>query len=260
MGYIAAIIIGITLGVFGGGGSILTVPVLVYIFKILPIHATAYSLFIIGITSLINSITNIKSGLINYKIAFLFSIPGLSAVYIARKYLIPAIPEHIINFSNFVIDKNDAILIFFSFIMLLASISMIKGSPTNNKVKKDINVFQVIIQSFIIGLITGTVGAGGGFLIVPALIFLTDLEIKNAISTSLLIISINSIFGFLGNLSSDSSFDWLFIYQFIFFTVFGSFIGTYISKKISSQKLKPVFGYFILVMAVFITLKETILR
>lgn len=258
IGYISALLIGITLGIFGGGGSILTVPVLVYLFYIPTVQATSYSLLIIGLASFINSIFNIYKGLINYNIVMLFGLPGLSAVFIARRYIIPSLPENILLFSNYSLSKNTAILLLFSVIMLFSSLSMIRDNKEKDIIKEtnNINIFLIIIQSFIVGLITGIVGSGGGFLIIPGLIFFANLDIKSAINNSILIIAVNSTFGFLGNLNNGISFDWLFIFKFLIFTVSGIFIGKNISDYISSQKLRPLFGYFVITMGIFIIIKE----
>lgn len=260
--YIAALLIGVTLGIFGGGGSILTVPVLIYLCNIPTVQATSYSLLIVGLASFINSIFNIFKGLINYKIVLLFGLPGLSAVFIARKYIIPSLPERISLFSSYSLDKNTAILLLFSVIMLFSSLSMIRGNQEKDNLNENsqINVFLIIIQSFIVGLITGIVGSGGGFLIIPGLIFFANLDIKSAITNSILIIAVNSTFGFLGNLNSDMSFDWLFIFKFLIFTISGMFIGKSLSNYISSEKLRPLFGYFVLTMGIFIIIKEIFLN
>ncbi|MFN8575713.1 MAG: sulfite exporter TauE/SafE family protein [Candidatus Sericytochromatia bacterium] len=262
LGYISGLFIGGTLGVFGGGGSILTVPVLVYLFKISPVVATAYSLFIVGITSLVGAISRIKQKEADIKVAISFAIPGLTGVFLTRKYIIPAIPEKIYLFNDLVLTKDTAILIFFSIIMLLASISMIKGRKENTNTKKldePWNTFLIIIGSFTTGIITGIVGAGGGFLIIPALVFLAKLDIKQAVATSVLIIAINSLVGFTGNLNTGIEMNFKFLIGFSLITIFGILIGIKVSNKIPANKLKPAFGWFIMIMGIFIILKETIL-
>lgn len=262
LGYISGLFIGGTLGVFGGGGSILTVPVLVYLFKISPVVATAYSLFIVGLTSLVGAISRIKQKEVNIKVAISFSIPGLTGVFLTRKYIIPAIPEKINFLNDIVLTKDTAILIFFSIIMLLASISMIKGrkeSTNQKKLNEPWNTILIIIGSFATGIITGIVGAGGGFLIIPALVFLAKLDIKEAIATSVLIIAINSLVGFTGNLNTGIEMNFKFLVGFSLITIFGILVGIKASNKIPANKLKPAFGWFIMIMGIFIILKETIL-
>jgi hypothetical protein len=260
LGYLLSLLMGITLGLVGGGGSILTVPILVYVFGISPILSTAYSLFIVGITSLFAIFGYLKSNLVNFKVGIIFSIPSFIGVYSARKFIIPSIPNTIFTLGTFELKKNIAILLLFSVMMLLASISMIKK---NNKTieKKEISeikkILFLIIEGLVVGIITGLVGAGGGFLVIPVLVLLSGLEMKEAVATSLFIIAIKSLIGFLGDVQNQDL-DWKFLFVISIFTVIGSFIGTILSKKIPSEKLKPAFGYFVMIMGIFIFIKEGI--
>jgi uncharacterized membrane protein YfcA len=253
---------GVVLGLIGGGGSILTVPILVYVFGISPILSTAYSLFIVGITSLFAVFGYLKSNLVNFKVGIIFSIPSFIGVYSARKFIVPSIPDTILNLGTFELKKNIAILLLFSVMMLLASFSMIKKkSNKSESEKKEIsqvkkNLF-IIFEGLIVGLITGLVGAGGGFLVIPVLVLLSGLEMKEAVATSLLIISIKSLIGFLGDIQNQTL-DWKFLGIISLFTIIGSFIGTALSKKVPSEKLKPAFGYFVMIMGIFIFIKEGI--
>ena len=258
IGYFLSVVIGFTLGIFGGGGSILTVPVLVYIFHIPPVMATAYSLFIVGVSTLFGAISQIKEKLINFRAAITFAIPSLTGTFLARKLIIPSIPEKILEINGYILTKDTAILIFFSIIMLLASYSMIKGRKEENNKVKPLNIPFIVISSFFIGLITGIVGAGGGFLIIPTLVFLMNLEMKPAVATSILIIAVNSLTGFTGSLMSGAILDFKFLISFTILTIVGILLGIYFSKDIPSQKLKPAFGWFVLVMGAFILIKETI--
>lgn len=260
IGYFLSVVIGFTLGIFGGGGSILTVPVLVYIFHIPPVMATAYSLFIVGVSTLFGAISQIKEKLINFKAAITFAVPSLTGTFIARKFIIPSVPEKILEINGYLLTKDTAILIFFSIIMLLASYSMIKGRKEENQSSKEkkLNITFTVISSFFIGLITGIVGAGGGFLIIPALVFLMNLDMKSAVATSILIISVNSLVGFTGSFMSGAVLDFKFLILFTILTIIGILLGIYFSKNIPSQKLKPAFGWFVLIMGAFILIKETL--
>lgn len=262
LGYIAAIIIGIILGLIGGGGSILTVPILVYIFQINPVLATSYSLFVVGITSIIGSISYFRKGLVNIKTAIAFAIPSIIAVYITRAAILPAIPEEIFTFGNFILTKNLLLMLLFALLMILAAYKMIsqtKPSPIESKEAQQFNYPLLFIQSTIIGMLTGLVGAGGGFLIIPALVILSKLPIKEAIGTSLVIISANSLIGFWGKKGS-MAFDWSFLALITTLAIIGIFIGIALSKKIDGNKLKPAFGWFVLAMGIYIIIKETILK
>lgn len=257
LGYIGALLIGVTLGLIGGGGSILTVPILVYLLYINPVTATAYSLFIVGITSLVGAINNIKKGLVDIRTAVVFAVPALIAVYATRKFLVPAIPEELFSVAGFTITKNIAIMVFFAIIMLLASVSMIRDKNNNEVVEQKVklNYPLIFIEGFVVGVLTGIVGAGGGFLIIPALVLLAKLPMKKAVATSLLIIAVKSLIGFVGDVE-NLEIDWSFLLLFSLFTIVGIFLGMYLSNFIEGKKLKKGFGWFVLVMAVYILYKE----
>ena len=256
-GILGAVFIGIILGLTGGGGSILTVPILVYMLNINPITATAYSLFIVGATSLVGIIRNAQKQLINYKTALVFAIPSLVSVFITRKYFVPKLPEIIFQTSYFSCSKEMFIMIFFAILMFLASISMIRETNYKKSENKKFNNSILAIEGIFIGFATGLVGAGGGFLIVPALVLFANLSIREAISTSLLIISIKSLFGFLGDIE-NLTIDWEFLLSFTTISIIGIILGTWISNFINGKNLKKIFGYFVLIMSIFIILSESI--
>ncbi len=254
LGYFGALLIGLVLGLTGGGGSILTVPILVYLLFLDPIVATAYSLFIVGSTSLVGALRNIPKKRIDFKIAIVFSIPAFSAVYLVRKYLIHLIPDQIIEWNGFVLSKGDAIMIFFAIIMLLASYSMIKTKKQSIE-NKETNIMLLAFQALIVGFFTGLVGAGGGFLIVPALVLFAGLPMKKAVATSLLIIAANSLIGFTGDIQ-NLDIDWKFLTVFTPLSIVGIFIGIYLNQFVDGKKLKKGFGWFVLVMGIYIILRE----
>lgn len=261
-GYSAAIFIGISLGLVGGGGSVLTVPVLVYLFHLDAILSTTYSLFIVGITSLAGSATYLKKGLVDTRIAFLFGIPSVIAVLLTRTYLVPAIPAEIFRIGEFSLTKNTLLLVLFALLMVLASYSMIrKGAPLAaiHRPEADKGYPRLVIQGIFIGAITGLIGAGGGFLIIPALVNLLKMPMKTAIGTSLLIIAINSLSGFLFSLH-HSSIHWSFLLSIAAIAVLGILIGSAASARIDGKKLKPAFGWFVLVTGIYILTKELILK
>jgi len=257
LGYLGALIAGLVLGLIGAGGSILTVPVLVYIVGVNPVLATAYSLFVVGVTSFVGAIKNIKKKLVDVKTAIVFAVPAFITVYITRLFLVPAIPENIFTISNFVVTKDIFIMVFFALIMLLAAFSMMRNKKTidNNELEIKYNYTLIVIEGIIVGVLTGIVGAGGGFLIIPVLVLLVKLPMKKAVGTSLLIIASKSLIGFLGDVQ-NSTIDWLFILSFTVVSIIGMFIGMYLSKFISNEKLKKAFGWFLIVMAIYIIYKE----
>ena len=257
IGYISAVFIGIILGLIGAGGSILTVPVLVYILAIEPVLATAYSLFIVGTTALVGAVKNIKTGNIDIKTGIVFSIPSLFAVYFTRRIIIPSIPQKIIIINDFYLSKETGIMLFFSLIMLLAATSMIYKRKEKRKENK-IKYTAITLEGLVVGVFTGIVGAGGGFLIIPALVLLGGLSMKKAIGTSLMIISVKSLIGFTGDLSTALNIDWFFLSSFCFFSVLGMGLGLHISKFIEGEKLKKVFGWLVLLIGLFVFIKELV--
>ncbi|MFY0644286.1 MAG: sulfite exporter TauE/SafE family protein [Bacteroidia bacterium] len=256
LGLFLSCIMGITLGLFGGGGSMLTVPILVYVFNISPVLATAYSLFVVGSVALTGSIHKIKKGEVNLKIAAYFALPSIVSVYLTRRLIIPAIPDEIVQIGSRVLHKDLALMLFFALIMLLASFSMIRGRKDKEVKKKEVNWTLVILDGLFVGVITGLVGAGGGFLIVPALVLLVGLPIRQAIATSLLIISLKSLLGFIGDINAGLEIDWRFLAIFTAFAIGGMFIGFLFSKNVKAEALKKGFGWFVLAMAIGIILIE----
>ena len=257
-GYVASLIIGISLGLIGGGGSILTVPVLVYLFGVEPILATAYSLFIVGSTSLIGAIPKFKEGLINIKTAIIFGIPSIIAVFATRKFIVPNIPDVVFRIGDFDFTKALLMMLLFAVLMLVASISMIRKksvAPEELTGKQKFNYPLILVEGIIVGTLTGLVGAGGGFLIIPALVLLSKLPMKQAVGTSLLIIAAKSLIGFTGDLSNYTM-DWKLLMIVTTIAIAGIFLGNWLNKKVSSEKLKKSFGWFVLVMGIYIIIKE----
>jgi len=254
LGYVGALFIGLVLGLTGGGGSILTVPILVYLMSISPVTATAYSLFIVGTTSTFGAIQNYRKNLVDIKNGFIFAIPSFIAVYLTRKFIVPRIPEIIIE-SPILITKNTFLMLFFAVIMIFGALSVLKkkSQDINNEEKR--NLILIGIQTFTIGIIIGLVGAGGGFLIIPSLILFAKLPMRKAVGTSLFIIAMNSLVGFIGDVQ-NLEIDWTFLLTFSAISVVGIFIGMYLTKYTNESQLKKIFAYFVLVMAAIILLKE----
>jgi uncharacterized membrane protein YfcA len=257
-GYLASALIGISLGLIGGGGSILTVPVLVYLFNIEPALATAYSLFIVGTTSLVGGIRSAFDKLVDFRTAIVFAIPSFTAVFLTRRYVLDAIPDHLLNIGTFELTKNVAIMIFFAVIMVVAAISMIRNrsSETAESSVVHYNYPMIVIEGLVVGVLTGIVGAGGGFLIIPALVLFARLPMKKAVGTSLIIIAAKSLIGFLGDVGSGQVIDYKFLMTISAVAIAGIFLGIYLSRFVSSARLKAAFGYFVLVMGTYIILRE----
>ncbi len=255
IGFILSILIGISLGLIGSGGSILTIPILVYVFYVSPSDATTYSLFVVGTSALVGSFNGAKNKLLDYKTALYFGLPSVISVFLMRKFLVPLLPNDLITISSFTLTTDLLIMLVFSVLMILASFSMIRKRKTLDIDNQEIHHNSLIIKGILIGALTGFVGVGGGFLIIPALLFTAKLPMKKAVATSLIIIVFNSLIGFLGSIS-NTSINWEFLLLFTGFSIIGIFIGQYLSKKIPNEKLKPIFGWFVLFTGIYIILKE----
>lgn len=257
IGYLLALLAGISIGMMGSGGSILTVPILVYIMHIEPILATAYSLFIVGTSAAAGSIRNIRKKQVNFKIVCSFGLASILSVFFTRTYLLPLIPASIELNNNSVISKSNFIMIIFALVMLAATAKMLRPSKKEilTQDETDVNFLSLTIQGSLIGLIAGSVGAGGGFLIVPTLVFFAYLPMKKAIGTSITIVAIQSLIGFTGDLLVQDI-QWNIVLIFTAVSIIGVFIGMRWANKVSDKLLKQIFGWFVLAMAIFILLKE----
>jgi uncharacterized membrane protein YfcA len=260
IGYFASALIGLSLGLTGSGGSILTVPMLVYLFHIEPTLATAYSLFIVGVTSLVGAVRSIFSQGIDLRKAAVFAIPSFIAVYLTRRLLIPRIPLHLFTVNGFTVTRELALMVLFALLMLAASVAMIRSRETeaSTPAGRAGNAGLIALDGIIVGLVTGTVGAGGGFLIIPALVLLAKMPMKQAVGTSLLIIAANSLIGFAGDINAGRTIDFPFILLLSAIATGGIFTGSYLAQFIDGQKLKTGFGWFVLVMGLAILVKEII--
>ena len=247
-GYFASTLIGVALGLIGGGGSILTVPVLVYLFGVDPVLATAYSLFIVGATSLVGTLPKYRDGLVNLKTAVIFGIPAILAVYVTRAYLVPLIPNPVFSLGSFTVSKAMFVMGIFAILMVFASYSMIRDKKSGGDAlagPQKFNYPMILLEGAVVGILTGLVGAGGGFLIIPALVLFSKLPMKQAVGTSLLIIAAKSLIGFTGDLSHYKM-DWTLLGTVTGLAIVGIFIGNRLSRNVDGDKLKKAFGWFVL--------------
>ncbi len=254
-GYIVSVFIGLLLGLLGGGGSILSIPILVYLFEIEPVKASAYSLFIVGVTSFVGAIPKYRNHLVKIKTGLLFGIPSIISIFSTRKWIVPAIPDIVYQTSSFILTKRILLLGIFAMLMLVASIPMIRGRREKEYKGEHFYIVPIILEGIVIGFLTGLVGAGGGFLIIPALVLLTGLPMKTASGTSLFIIAINSLMGFAGDLT-HTVMDWPFLLSVTAIAIVGVHFGNVFSKKISGIKLRKAFGWVTLAMGCWILFRE----
>jgi len=262
LGYVGALIIGVSLGLIGGGGSILAVPVLAYLFMLDEKYATAYSLFIVGFSALIGGVKQHLKGFVDWRTAIIFGIPALVGVSVIRKFVVPMLPDVLIYFGDFEFTRRMGMFGLFAALMIPAAFSMLKEkksldeSSEKHEAKVKYNYPLILIEGIIVGAVTGLIGAGGGFLIIPALVILAKVEMKTAIGTSLIIIAVKSLIGFFLGDAITMDIDWTLLMTFTGVSLVGIFIGTYLSGFIDGNKLKKGFGYFIFVMATFIFYME----
>ncbi|PSK93160.1 sulfite exporter TauE/SafE family protein [Taibaiella chishuiensis] len=259
-GYLAAVLIGVSLGLIGGGGSILTLPVLVYLLGIDAVAATTYSLFVVGLSSATGALAYSRKKLVDLKMAFSFGMPSLAAVWVTRNYILPAIPQQVCRVSGWVLDKDTLLMLFFALVMIGAAYSMIrKRPPVAAPGPGKINYALVLMQGGLVGVVTGLIGAGGGFLVIPALVNWLKMPMKRAVGTSLLIITINSLAGFMFSMRS-AQLQWPLLATVSGLAILGILMGTFLAAKIDGNRLKPAFGWFVLVMGTYILLREILLH
>lgn len=259
LGYIGAVVMGLSLGLIGGGGSILTVPILVYLFSVDAVLATAYSLFIVGTTALFGSFSHMRMGNIHWRTAIVFGLPSIAAVFATRAWLVPTLPDPLFSLGGAPVTKALGMLVLFALLMVAAAYSMIRKTQSVGQPPGEAKAFNyplILAEGLVVGTITGLVGAGGGFLIIPALVLLARLPMKQAVGTSLIIIAAKSLIGFTGDLNGDEIIDWNFLLLFTAIAIGGIFVGSILSKRIPNEKLKPAFGWFVLIMGIYIIGRE----
>lgn len=236
----------------------LSIPVLVYLFRIEASVATGYSLFLIGVTAFSGAIQNIRKQLVDFRVALFYGVPSVVTIYIMRRFVVHSLPDTIIDTGTYTLNKNDIILILFSVVMLAAAYKMITEKPkvVTEEKPHETNRFLLTLYAVGIGFFLGIVGAGGGFLIIPALVYFANLPMKKAIGTSLVLVSVNSFLGFAGDLGANPHMDWRFLFAFSGFSIAGVFVGSHLSNRIDGPKLKKLFGWFILIMGIYIAIRE----
>lgn len=253
-GYFLALLMGLTLGLIGAGGSILTVPILVYCFHVPPVVATGYSLLVVGCAALAGAGRYYRRGLVDFRAALTFAIPAMLAVLFTRSYIVPSLPDTVMG-----VEKDTFIMVLFALLMALAAFYMLrplKDPASAVQDKPAVNTLKLLIGSAGIGLLTGMVGAGGGFLIIPTLIGLFRLNVKKAVATSLAIIAINSLVGFNGDIAAGIPLDWPLLGSFLVLTLAGMWLGTTLARKVEAKQLRQIFGWFVLAVACIVLVEN----
>lgn len=255
--YLLAALAGISLGLIGSGGSVLMMPILIYAMGVNPVLATSYSLFITGVTSVIGTVNNFTRKLVDAKTALTFGTTSVVVVFLIRRWVMPHIPEHLFYAGSYAVTKSFAVLLLFAILLVFAAVAMIKSSMQKTNETKQLNsaLWKLMAYGVFIGIVTGLLGAGGGFLIVPVLVILLKLQVQQAVGTSLFIIALNSLIGFAADIGHFKT-DWQLLLSVTGAAVAGIFAGTMLSHKINGKQLKKIFGWFVLFMGVYIIVKE----
>ena len=256
IGGIAALLVGVTLGLLGGGGSILTVPVLVYLFGISATQGTGASLLVVGTSALVAAIAAYRQGDFDHKSAIPFVLGSVPTVFAVRAWLVPAIPKNLGTIGSFPITRDLLLMVAFAILMLVVAFKMLTGKKTESDQPVEIKPALIFVLGVVTGLLAGLVGAGGGFMIVPALVVGAGLGMKKAVGTSLGIISVQSLAGFVGALPTFDQSVLGIALVVCALALIGVFVGRWLSKKIDAAHLRPAFAWFVLVMGVFVLVKE----
>lgn len=248
LGYALAALIGLSLGLMGGGGSILTVPIFVYVLAFDPKLAIAMSLPVVGVTSLVGAVGHWRAGNVNLKTAALFGIVAMTAAYAGAR--LAAFLSGAVQLSLLAV------------IMVAAAISMFNnarratsGRTLESGSERSASLQLLLVVALCVGVVTGVVGIGGGFLIVPALVLLGGISMKQAVGTSLLVIAMNCASGFAGYIGRVDI-PWMFVLGFTAIAVLGILVGTHLVRYVSQRALKQAFSVFLIVMGTFILVQN----
>jgi uncharacterized protein len=258
LGWGAMWLVGVALGLIGGGGSILTVPILVYLFDVDPAQATGYSLFIVGATSLAGAIAHGTEGNVSPRAAAAFALPSVASVYLVRRFIVPAMPPTLFIGSWLVVSRDTVLMLGFASVMAAAAILMIRDRRSTSNVVVVPQWALLTGLGLVVGAVAGFFGAGGGFLIVPALALVAGLSMQLAIGTSLTIISLQSLVGFIGVAQTAARVDWPFIFSLSSVALTGMAVGFALCRRANGPQLKVGFGWFVLMMSVVIALRELV--
>lgn len=242
-----SVVIGLSLGVLGGGGSILTVPILVYVAGFEAKEAIAASLFVVGVTSAVSVFSHARGGRVMWRTGLIFGAAGMAGAFVGG-----LLGGHI---------PGQILLIAFAVMMVATSVAMLRGRKKKNDdgaapVRHELPVGRVLLDGAIVGLVTGLVGAGGGFLVVPALALLGGLPMSVAVGTSLVVIAVKSFAGLAGYLTTVQL-DWGITLGVTAAAIVGSLVGSKLAGRIPEAALRKAFGWFVLAMGTFVLIQQT---
>ncbi|HNA33935.1 MAG: sulfite exporter TauE/SafE family protein [Bacteroidetes bacterium] len=258
LGYLCAALMGLALGMIGGGGSILTVPILVYLFGVDPVHAAAYSLFIVGLTALVGGLGHLRMGQVDQRSVFAFGLPSIFGVAFTRRFIVPALPDPLLQVGAWRIGLDPVLLLLFAVLMLLAARQMLRAAEPADGAPSDVpaNGGGLALRGLLTGVATSLVGAGGGFLIVPALMAFARLPMKKAVGTSLTIIALNGLIGAASDPHMAQHPDWTLILVVAGIAIAGILVGSVLGHRVPNERLKPAFGWTLLIVGTSILLRE----
>lgn len=254
VGYLAALGVGALLAVIGGGGAILALPILVYAFGLPAWTATTYSLFIVGCTAAIGAARHARAGAIDYAAAMRFGLPALVAIHLVRALLFPRIPASFAVPMMGVVTKDLLVMTVLAIAMMASAYGMLRRPPLKPLPLPPSSSSAVFVKSagrgFAVGLFTGMVGAGGGFLLVPALSMVERLPLERAIATSLFVIAVNSLLGFTGDVIAGAPIDWILLLSISGMAGLGMLGGTAFTRGLDDRHIRTVFGSTLVAIAV----------
>lgn len=248
--YAIAVLIGISLGLIGAGGAIVAVPAFVYLEQIPPTLASGYALFVVTVASFVGSIQYVRARLIDWRSVMAFGSTTLVSIAVARRVLLPLLPVQISG-----IPRDSVLMLAFAAMLLLAAAGMLRMPPRPHT-GEPTHAGRLALYGLAIGVISGFLGVGGGFLMTPALVLWAGLDMKRAVATSLLLIGVNSAVGVGADLSAGVQYDWPFVLVFTGLTTAGIIAGTMMSHRIDGQRLKKGFGWFILAIGLAVAIRE----
>lgn len=259
IGFLGALITGLLLGLVGGGGSLLAVPILTVLFSVGPETATQDALLVVGLTSSIGVADHLRQRTIHWPSVARFGLPSLLTVWLTRHWLLPLLPTVLVDTSFLTLTKTRLISLGFVLVMVVAAVGMLRPttpSPTSIPTDRNTFVWKLSAQGVAVGLLTGLVGTGGGFLIVPGLVILAGLPLTVAVGTSLLLVCLNSLVGFISTSGYGPPSDYSLLLLFSALSVGGVLLGNRLARYVPTDRLRPAFGYFMLLVSIGMLIHE----